>query len=647
LKIPRNYVSGLEAQIEKLNQELRELRSQTTSGYSNREDTISVEPFSPARQERSPSLIETPQTSDRNSSHLQDLVKSVTNVPVKHSTQQRFLGPSSGITLARMVMAAIRVDDIPSSLLSERRDQRSNSSPVSTQEPEASLPPRHAADHLVDVYFQYRTPHLPIIDRLQVEEALESAYSWASVPQQSNRAMGNHMFTTYMILAIALCDLPNPVNPSSRLRPSQSEGCFLSAVLWIDRVITYSKSDIDTLRAILLLAQFIALNPSRGSLWHLTGTALRLCIDIGLHWETEEQTLNMDPELLHERRRLWYSTYQFDRVLCITLGRPVGIIDESVHVPLPSPWARSRRLGHKPNEHDVHNQRAHNHMFGMSMLESEIKHVQHSQVWAPKLASPRTDYSAWLLDIQPRLQEWYDTVPQPGRAHSSSIFAQQAYWDSIYHNAILLLHRPNSTVSQRPREAMTITFDSSCKLIASIKILQREGKCESLWKTVHHLFMAGLGVIYGLWQSKEIRDRNPLKKSISTLQTCASTLSAMSETFPGASGCRDVFDTLSSATIDFLVTNDAEEERQNRQNFEQQVGDLLYGLQPSREGMLTAEENNVDVNLSNMLSTDVFAFSEMLSSAAQWPEYQEMDYSTMRTDFMTGVGGNVGSYTAV
>jgi hypothetical protein len=639
-------VSHLEAQVTKLNQELQDLRSQTLPRSVISEEAILVETPSPERSESSRSTIEPPVTSGNNSSHLQDLVKRVTNVPVEPSTQPRFLGPSSGITLAKLVMAAVRVDDLPSGLFSDQRGPYNPS--LTAQESKASLPPRPAADHLVDVYFQHRTPHLPIVDRQQVEEALESAYSWSGDHRPPGRAVEHAIFTTYMILAIALCDLPNPVNPSSRGRPSQSEGCFLSAVAWIENIITYSKSDIETLRSILLLAQYIALNPSRGSLWHLTGTALRLCIDIGLHWETAEQILNMDPDLLHQRRRLWYSTYHFDRVLCITLDRPFGIIDESTRVPLPSPWARSRRLGRPPSDYDVHNQRAHNHMFAMSMLESEIKHVQHNQVWTQKLASPRIDYSAWILDIQPRLQEWYDTIPQTSKAHPSSIFAQSAYWESIYNNAILLLYRPNSTVVHLSAEATSVTFEASCKLIASIKILQREGKCESLWKTVHHLFMAGLGVIYGLWQSKDIRDRNPVKNSISTLQTCASTLSAMAETFPGASGCRDIFETLSSATIEYLVTNEAEESRQNRIEFDKQVEDLLQELQPSRGSMFTTNKNSTDnFNLSAMLSADGFAFSEMLNSAAQWPEFEDMNFGDMEADLMTGIGLNSTYYATV
>lgn len=189
-----------------------------------------------------------------------------------------------------------------------------------------------------------------------------------------------------------------------------------------------------------------------------------------------------------------------------------------------------------------------------------------------------------------------------------------------------------------------MAFEASCHLIASIKVLQREGKIDVLWKSVHHLFMAGLGVIYDLWQSKEIRDRNPVRNSISTLQSCGSTLSALSESFPGAAGCRDVFDALSSATIDWLLTNDAEETRQNRLEFEKQVKDLLQQLQPTRDGITTTSDNNAN-HMLTMLSSDNSVFGEMLSSAAQWPDFQDMDLSDMGPDLLTGIGMNPGSYT--
>lgn len=426
-----------------------------------------------------------------------------------------------------------------------------------------------------------------------------------------------------MIFAIALCGVPGP---SGNGRPIQSEGCFRSAISSVESAITYAKSDIETLRSVLLLAQFVALCPSQGSLWHLTGIALRMCIDIGLHWETDEQRLTMDPVALRDRRRLWYTTYQLDRFLSITLGRPFGIIDESIRVELPNPWVAvvgSQAINAVPvtDNFDIHGQRALNHIFKMSHLESEITHVQHSQSWSVRIAYPRANYATWMQDIVPRLQEWYTTIPDITTAHPLSIFACQAYWDIVYNNAILLLHRPNSMVPNVSPESLAISFDASCKMINSIKLLQRDGRVDILWRSVHQLLMTGLGVIYCLWHSKDIRDMHSIGSCIQTLQSCASTLSAMSETLHGATGCRDVFDTLSSTTINWLITYDAEKAQQSRQEFDMQLKDLLQQVQPPRR-TFSVVADSTETSMSSM--TDAFAFSELLSSAAQWPEFQGM-----------------------
>ncbi len=555
--------------------------------------------------------------------HLFNLVQSVKDVVVEPSGRTpRFLGQGGGITLAKLVMAAIHVDALPLPAQSNTRPYGPFSNMMAK---EASLPPRHAADHLVETYFQYITPHLPILERSHAEKAVNGAYR--AVNTAAAGTGGNHndkdIFTTYMVFAIALCGVPGP---SGNGRPSQSEGCFRSAIASVESAIVYAKSDIETLRSILLLAQFVALCPSQGSLWHLTGIALRMCIDIGLHWETDEQRLALDPAVLRDRRRLWYTTYQFDRFLSITLGRPFGIIDESIRVELPNPWvslAARQPVEDMPAaaKFDIHSQRALNHVFRISHLESEITHVQHSQSWSVRIAYPRANYASWMQDIGPRLQEWYTTIPDMSNAHPLSIFACRAYWDIVYNNALLLLHRPNSMVPHVSAESLSISFDASCKMIDSIKLLQRDGRVDVLWRSVHQLFMAGLGVIYCLWHSKDIRDGHSVGSCIQTLQSCASTLSAMAETLHGAAGCRDVFDTLSSATINWLITCDAEKSQQSRQELEAQLNDLFQQMQPSRR-TLASVVVGTDSAMSAM--TDGFAFSELLNVAAQWPEFQGM-----------------------
>ncbi|KAK5163860.1 uncharacterized protein LTR77_010254 [Saxophila tyrrhenica] len=629
-QVPRNYVSDLEKQVEALTQQVRRLERQSRPTPLNGEASNSPAlSHSSTRLSGISPLLPAPSASDGSSGQVRDLVKSVKDVVVEPSRQPRFVGQSSGITLAKMVMAAVRVDATTPSSANERHQDNAPAS-ISAIERQASLPPRHAADHLVDVYFQYRTPHLPILERAPVKEALGNAYQAASSTRTLDHAVKKDVFTTYMVLAIALFDVPVP----SGGRPSQSEGCFQSAVGLAEHVISYSPSDLETLRAVLLLAQYVALCPSRGSFWHLTGFALRLCIDVGLHWETEEQSMQTDAAVLHERRSLWYCTYQFDRMLCILLGRPFGILDESTRVPLPGPYTAC--LSH--DAHDAHCYESYNSLFKMSKLESEIKHVLHNQTWEPKLAYPRVDYSAWLEDIQPRLQHWYETIPEPQKAHPSTIFAHRAYWDAVYSNAILLLHRPHSIAQHPSTESLFMTFDASTKLITSIKSLQREGKIDIHWKAVHELFMAGLGIVYVLWLSEELRRQRTASSSISTLNSCASTLSALSESFAGAAGCRDAFETLSAATIDWLLTHDAEQERQTRLALERQVEDLLQQLRPPREGMAMPTAEDDASYMSNMLSMDNFAFSEMLSSTAQWPSFENMEYVDMNHHSVNEMG---------
>ncbi|KAH6643706.1 hypothetical protein C7974DRAFT_382059 [Boeremia exigua] len=612
--IPRDYVASLERQIAELSSQNQQLRSQRQPQSSVPTETSPSSVYStgishPGRQTEP----------DKDPPVIRDLVASVRNAVPRTGSQSDVLGQTSGISFAKMVLAAIHVGKGSSVLLPEQQAFQGVDS--STTSP-ASLPPRHVADHLIEVYFQYRTPHLPILTQSQVITAIDGAYQSLANDTAFDSEAESNIFVAYMVFAIALVDIPHFGG-----RSSQSDGCFRSALAWVQSVLTYSKSDLDTLRMVLLLVQFVAMSPSQGSLWHLTGFALRLCIDLGLHWETESQCVNTDPGLLDDRRRLWHVTYHFDRLMSITLSRPFGIHDEDVRVPLPNPWLRScPSISPQREDFTAHTQRAHNHIFTLAKLESEARHVQNSQAWTFRLSSPRPSWDMWLQDMQPRMQEWYATIPDPGKAHTQSIFASQSYWNVIYYNAILALYRPHSNTPYQSSDALMISFEAASKIIAGLKALQREGRVEMLWKSVHHLFMAGLVIIYGLWISKEVRDRTPVTQSILTLQTCASTLSAMSETFKGAAGCRDAFETLSTATTDFLVTIDDKEVSSNHMEFGSQIKDLMNQLRASRvEARPHAAPPDIETT-ANIGLLDSFDLSELLNTAAQWPDLGELDF---------------------
>ncbi|KAI1085567.1 fungal-specific transcription factor domain-containing protein [Whalleya microplaca] len=607
LEIPRGYVSTLEAQVKQLKAELGELRKRnpsstvttasptaTDADAEGRSDT-----YSPAGAHTVDSVCHDPQ----------EVVKSMGLVMLESSNQPRFMGTSSGITFAKMVLAAVKGDASMNASLSRRqRGSLGASAPCTAIT--SSLPPRHAAQHIVDVYFRYRTPHVPILLRSEVGQVLERVYKALECSHNDiSKVPEQDLFVAYIVFAVGLCGLPM----MGGSRPPQSEGCFNSALGCVDSLLSYSTSSLETLTVVLLLAQYVALNPSKGSLWQLTGMALRLCIDLGLHWETDS-VLSMPQIVLEQRRRLFWATYRYDRLLAITLGRPFGIADQSINTKYPDSYdSEYRKINDDRFDADCHDQRVANHVIDLYRLESEIKHVLYHQLQGPTLAYPRANYALWLKDIQPRLRAWQDAIPNLAEAGPESIYSRRSWWDAMWCNAVMLLHRPNPLVANPTVESLQICFDTACRSITAIKTLQREGRISVVWQWVHHVFLAGLTMIYCIWQSSEVRNAACILDVMATTQDCASTLAALSERFTEASGCRDAFESLSAATLKWLVARD---KRDRSESLQPTPGNEIHNL---RENVPFSSAGWRADAPSSIFPDEPFEFAEYLIAASQWP----------------------------
>ncbi len=603
-EIPRGYVSTLEAQVRQLKAEVEELKRQNSSKHTS--DTNS-----PATNNSTVDYgtLPTARTASTAGSDAQEVVKSMGLVLLESSDQPRFVGTSSGITFAKMVLAAVKQQDIPITGVSVHpREEPGMSAPHTIIA--SSLPPRHAAQRIVDVYFAYRTPHVPVLARSKVEQIVERAYAVLDLSHNDfTKVSERDLFTSYMVFAVGLWSMPM----AGGARSPQSEGCFISALHFAEKLLTYSPSNLETLTVVLLLAQYVMLNPSRGSLWQLTGYALRLCIDLGLHWETEA-ILALPQSLLEERRRLFWATYRLDRILVITLGRPFGLADQSLNTEYPDPYTSQTR-GSVSREAglDTYNQLAANHFVRVYRLQSEIKHVLYHQLQGATLAYPQANYPVWFRDIQCRLRTWQDEIPDPSKADPESIYALRSTWDSMWCNAMLLLHRPNPLVPIPSPESLQMCFDISGRTIQAIKTLQREAKASVTWSWVHHLFLAGLTMIYCLWESPEVRKAASIVAVMTSAQDCASTLSALTERFAPAGGCRDAFEGLSAATLKWLIARDKDGNSENqRPVLDNEILALREHIPFSTAGWRVDEP-------SSIFPDEPFEFAEYLNSAAQWP----------------------------
>jgi hypothetical protein len=130
----------------------------------------------------------------------------------------------------------------------------------------------------------------------------------------------------------------------------------------------------------------------------------------------------------------------------------------------------------------------------------------------------------WRPDMNQRLEAWYANIPRPEEVDSEEKLPPLAWWDALYSNSLLLLHRPSPVMRRPTLESFEICATASKIQIQSIKALHRGQKIDIVWIWVQRLFLAGLMLMHCVWYSKEIRQKISLSDLMETTQSCSSVL---------------------------------------------------------------------------------------------------------------------------
>ncbi|KAJ4152129.1 hypothetical protein NW765_017638 [Fusarium oxysporum] len=174
---------------------------------------------------------------------------------------------------------------------------------------------------LVEVFFDRRWPQYPILHR---PTFMEQHYIPYCNGQSRDRLSA---FEIHMVLAIGASEKARISSDA----PISHEPFYEAAVRDLDVVLT--AQDIDCVRCLSLLCLFGSHEPQSVNLWYVVGMALRLAFGIDMHrQESLAQKSLLEAEM---RKRLFWSLYTMDRSVSKSLGRPLGIQDADISVPLP------------------------------------------------------------------------------------------------------------------------------------------------------------------------------------------------------------------------------------------------------------------------------------------------------------------------
>lgn len=522
---------------------------------------------------------------------LHNLVSNIGMVSVQGTSDPRYLGSTSGISFARVVFAAVR-SSLPGNMpergplrTSDRLPQTAAAGPgggtmrdsffglqTRPMMKRAAFPDRELAERLVDLYFEHANPQMPILHRGDFMELLDRTYL---IEEKNRSPRALYILNIVFAIGAGIIFDDKPHNSDEESHPGrgrassttkrprlsshqyQPEEYHASAIVHLESFLGSSSSEgfggLEELQAVLLLASFALLRPVAPGLWYIVGVAMRLAVDLGLHYEDGvgldsgskdgsqvQQRIDARERGRREwirdmRRRLWWCVYSFDRLVATCVGRPFGISDQAISTEFPSmmddKYITKSGLLTPPEGAPTYKHVAFQY-FKLRLLQSEIHDVlQYQQARAVRrradsmailphaeLTSPFLQgfdsFRSWRHDVHRRLVEWHENAPT--RADTGVRFSIELL-ELNYWQGIILLYQQSLTVPAELAGELTPADDVSSpsfsnvdegdeedhvylnvaeagqKVIRIYRQLHRVRLVNYTYLATHHIFMAGMG----------------------------------------------------------------------------------------------------------------------------------------------------------
>ncbi|KAH7384704.1 hypothetical protein BKA66DRAFT_84290 [Pyrenochaeta sp. MPI-SDFR-AT-0127] len=489
-----------------------------------------------------------------------DVAREVSYLSINASGERSFLGSSSGVLLANFIKANVAIDTSirPSTPPGDNESAQSTSSAI---EPGRDLPSEPVARRLILSYLNHGHLCYPVIHPATLLALLSEIYGTDTMfyAQHASEA-----FVFDIVLAIAtasICRSDWQGFPSAHSH-------YTRAMKRVSTVL--EKGGLGGLQAIVLLIQYrmsSSMQDTSASMWHLVGVGSRIALELGLHCEStyphkpsraSEGGLERNSNLVQQEisRLCFWSIVCMDRIVSNILGRPLAIRSQDVDSALPSDLCDEILLI------SIFVQ-----IIKYRLLCGDINETLHSRgrgnQSANDLRDRREHFVASLKDWRLDAASVATSDVTRDNAEPSSCFTSPTWFDMIYHNAMLMLHRPSPTLDiSRDVVAVQAIFTSAQASISSYATLHRMGVLNHSWLTLQALFMAGLSYVYAVTMHFQVGQRQQghqrsglLQKNPSTMEvindtrTCSNVLVAVSERWKSLQRCVDVFNRLSDAIL--------------------------------------------------------------------------------------------------
>ncbi|KAK3938719.1 fungal-specific transcription factor domain-containing protein [Diplogelasinospora grovesii] len=462
----------------------------------------------------------------------------------------RYLGPSSGIAMTRLVMeeakrysATYRIADLIPELHERRRLQqdrmqsisrttasisgpagRKKSYPMISAVPASTLPTRQAADGLVNVYIKRAQFFAPTLHEVLFLQDVDAVYNNDKDPYKN--------FVVRMIMAISLQKLQSDYM-------GLADSLYQAAMQHFEGVVR--PKDLKTLQCLVLIGQYSLLTPTRTALYYVVGLATRICQQLGIG---EEKTIALgagDALTLDMRRRLSWIVATNEFGLAHIMGRPNGFakgndsMDVQFFAAVDDEYITAEGIQPAPQQSEK--KMVAIHFCKMRLLQAEIRRV----LYEKKRPKANQQLDAWLLEMKRKLDEWRDSSPATPEWCVP-------WFTGRYHSMLIVLYRPSPQVPKPTSHAATICFDGAHYIINLSNEQMKRRSVDLTWVFLLTIYMSLNTILWSI-SYPEVRARHSREEVDQLYKIALDIIDQSVERWPGSASASQLYSVLAKACM--------------------------------------------------------------------------------------------------
>ncbi|KAJ5585471.1 Major facilitator superfamily domain general substrate transporter [Penicillium hispanicum] len=301
--------------------------------------------------------------------------------------------------------------------------EREETIAAAANEADAQWPSLHHARLLVRIAIHQIGYLYHLIMRKSTLDKLEEIYQTGDFENMANKCKFFALFAFGQAYSIR--------SESTSASRVPGTGFFARAMSLVQ--ILPERTSITHLETLLLLSVFSYYLNRRHSAYVLSGNAMRMGLTIGLNHNIPESQL-IDPVERQHRIQIWWTIYIFDRMWGSKMGLPMQILDEDIHVDLPT--TISPRWRHEEELSDT------------DYMTANIKLARIVGETITKLYSRRKYEETFLQRVQKllkALKNWVETLPESLRLNMENLESSKKAVVSLhmaFNQCVILTTRP-------------------------------------------------------------------------------------------------------------------------------------------------------------------------------------------------------------